>query len=178
MRIKTSWVALSVVVLALGLLLVASREDFLFSNRSAPPGTNVSAEPTAPSLTTPTPSSTPPAPRLLRRQLPPRPQIAHQHRRLHRHAQAPTAPAAPPHCAITVPPAATATAPAPPAPTAAAPSARPRRQPPTAAAASSTTPPPDCNCALCAPVSRTAGRDSRSPAAAERVAGGSRDVGG
>lgn len=43
----------------------------------------------------------------------------------------------------------------------------------------SSSPDPDCNCALCASaVSRTAGRDSRSPAAAERVAGGSRDVGG
>ena len=32
--------------------------------------------------------------------------------------------------------------------------------------------------APCTPDSRTAGRDSRSPAAAERVAGGSQDVGG
>ena len=55
MRIKTSWVALSVVVLAAGLLLVASLWDSLFSGgqqsavpeRSPPPGASVSAEPTA-----------------------------------------------------------------------------------------------------------------------------------
>ena len=69
MRIKTSWVALSVVVLSVGLLLIASLEGSLFSarqhsvvpDRSAPPGTSVPPEPPAPSLTTPTPSSAPPA---------------------------------------------------------------------------------------------------------------------
>ena len=62
MRIKTSWVALAVVVLSVGLLLVASREGFLFSG-SAPRVVIGSAEPTAPSSAIPTPSSTPPAPR-------------------------------------------------------------------------------------------------------------------
>ena len=60
MRIKTSWVALSVVVLAAGLLLVASLWDSLFSGgqqsavpeRSPPPGASVSAEPTAHSNST------------------------------------------------------------------------------------------------------------------------------
>jgi hypothetical protein len=69
-RIKASWAALSVVVLSVGLLLVASLDDSPFIKgqqsvapaRSAPPGTRVSAEATAPSLTTPTPSSAPPAP--------------------------------------------------------------------------------------------------------------------
>ena len=63
LRIKTSWVALSLVVLSVGLLLVASLGDSLFSEgqqsvvleRSAPPGTSVSAEPTASPLTTATP---------------------------------------------------------------------------------------------------------------------------
>ena len=69
MRIKTSWVALSVVVLAAGLLLVASLWHSLFSGgqqsvvpeRSPPPGTSVSAQPTA-SPATPSPA------RLLRHQ--------------------------------------------------------------------------------------------------------------
>ena len=118
MKIKTSWVAVSVAVLALGLLLVASQEDSLFSNRSAPPETNVSAKPTAPSLTAPTPSSTPPAPASTTAgPLAPAP------------APAPTtvAPSAAPPA---TPPAAITTAPA--APTAAAPSAPP---PPAATAA-------------------------------------------
>jgi len=117
-KIKTSWVAVSVAVLALGLLLVASQEDSLFSNRSAPPETNVSAKPTAPSLTAPTPSSTPPAPASTTAgPLAPAP------------APAPTtvAPSAAPPA---TPPAAITTAPA--APTAAAPSAPP---PPAATAA-------------------------------------------
>ena len=121
MKIKTSWVAVSVAVLALGLLLVASQEDSLFSNRSAPPETNVSAKPTAPSLTAPTPSSTPPAPASTTAgPLAPAP------------APAPTtvAPSAAPPA---TPPAAITTAPA--APTAAAPSAPPPATPPAATAA-------------------------------------------
>ena len=71
MRIKTSWVALSVVVLAAGLLLVASLWHSLFSGgrqqsvvpeRSPPPGTSVSAQPTASPLATATPSPAPTAP--------------------------------------------------------------------------------------------------------------------
>ena len=71
MRIKTSWVALSVVVLSVGLLLwlLAERtcpsargSNRPFRNSPVPPGMTVSAGPTAPSLTTPVPSSAPPAP--------------------------------------------------------------------------------------------------------------------
>jgi Putative peptidoglycan binding domain len=63
-RIKASWVVLSVVVLSVGLLLVASLDDPYFTDgqrsdvpvRSVPPRTGVSAQPAAPAVTTPTPS--------------------------------------------------------------------------------------------------------------------------
>lgn len=156
-RIKTSWVALAVVVLSVGLLLVASREGFLFSG-SAPPGMIGSAEPTAPSSAIPTPSSTPPAPRAAAPSatLPPEQRPAPP--------PAPTAaagslaPAPPVPTAIapsTVPPAATAAAPAPPAPTAAAPSEQPAPPPaPTAAGPSAHTPPAPA--AVARPASPTA----------------------
>ena len=135
-RINTNWVALSVVVLALGLLLVASQEDSLFSNRSAPPGTNVSAEPTAPSLTTPTsPStslaSTAAAPTATPTPLPSEPLAP---------PPAPTA-VTPSTAPPATPPAATAAAPAAPTPTAVA-SEQPASPPaPTAAGPSAPAPP-------------------------------------
>ena len=68
-RITFSWVALSIVVLSVGLLLVASLDDSLFvkgqpsvvAAPSGPPRTGVSAESTAPPSTTPAPSLMPPA---------------------------------------------------------------------------------------------------------------------
>ena len=122
MRIKTSWVALSVVVLAAGLLLVASLWDSLFSGgqqsavpeRSPPPGASVSAEPTA------TTAIPPPAPTAAAPSARPAPMPSAQ-------------PGAPPTAAVPstppAPPPPTAAAP-PPAPTAAVPSA-PGNAPPT-----------------------------------------------
>ena len=112
-RIKFSWVALSVVVLSVGLLLVASLDDSLFikgrqsvvPEPSVPPATGVSVAPTA-SLTTPTPPSTPPAPTA---GMPSGRPAAMQSEQ----------PAPPPAPSAPAPPAATA-----PAPTATAPSAR------------------------------------------------------
>ena len=137
MSIKISWVALSVVVLSVGVLLVASREDSLFSEwqpvvpeRSAPPGTSVSADSTAPSLATPTPSSAPPAPMAAAPSAKPAPMPPEQPAP----PPAPTAagPSAPSETALPTTP------PAPPAPTVAAPSVPPPATPSTAAAA----PPP------------------------------------
>lgn len=67
-RIKATWVAVTVVIISVGLLLVASLDDSLFIKGqlsidpapSIPPGTSGPAEPTAPSLARPTPS--PPTP--------------------------------------------------------------------------------------------------------------------
>jgi hypothetical protein len=129
-RIKTSWVALSVVVLSVGLLLVASREDLPFSERqqsavpeqSVPPGMTVSAGPTAPSLTTPVPSSAPPAPTAAAPSANPAPMPSEQ-----------PAPSPAPTAAIPPAPSGTAlstTTPTPPAPPAGAPSAEPSAPPP------------------------------------------------
>ena len=142
MRIKTSWVALSVVVLAAGLLLVASLWHSLFSGgrqqsvvpeRSPPPGTSVSAQPTASPLATATPSPAPTAPAPSAR---PAPMPLEQ-------------PGPPPTAAVPSAPgnALPTTRPAPPPPTAAVPSARPfvplPAAPPVAtAAAPAATPPP------------------------------------
>ena len=151
MKIKTSWVAVSVAVLALGLLLVASQEDSLFSNRSAPPETNVSAKPTAPSLTAPTPSSTPPAPASTTAG-PSAPAPAPAPTTVAPSAAPPatppaaitTAPAAPTAAAPSAPPPPAATAAAPaaaPIPTATAPSAPPPSAEPPAATAAAPQPP-------------------------------------
>ena len=141
MRIKTSWVALSIVVLAAGLLLVASLWHSLFSGgqqsvvpeRSPPPGTSVSTQPTAspPATATPSPAPTAPAPSARPAPMP-----------LGQPEPPPTAavPSAPGNALPT-------TRPAPPPPTAAVPSARPfvplPAAPPVAtAAAPAATPPP------------------------------------
>jgi outer membrane biosynthesis protein TonB len=140
LKIKTSWVALVIVVLSVGLLLVASREGSLFSNRSAPPGTNVSAEPT---VTTPTPSSTPPGTTAAA----PAP-LPSEHAAptgaAGLSAPAPPAPSAvaPSTVPPTTPPAATAAAPAAPTPTASTPSEQPARPPAPTPAGPSTPAPP------------------------------------
>jgi hypothetical protein len=144
-RITFSWVALSVVVLSVGLLLVASLDDSLFIKArqsgvpepSVPPTTGVSVAPTA-ALTTPTPPSTPPAPTAGMPSGRPAAMPSEQ-------------PAPPPAPSAPAPPAATA-----PVATAPAPSARaapvPSEQP---AAATS----PDRSHAFCAPASHPAGAD-------------------
>ncbi len=123
MRIKIIWVAIPVAVLSVGLLLVASQEDFLFTERpqsvvperSAPPQ-SVSVAPKAPSLTA-TPSSAPPAPTAAAPSARPAPMPSGQ-------------PPPPPAPAAAVPSAPSGTAPpttpsAPPAPITAAPPAGP-----------------------------------------------------
>ena len=133
MRIKTSWVALSVVVLAAGLLLVASLWDSLFSGgqqsavpeRSPPPGASVSAEPTA------TTAIPPPAPTAAAPSARPAPMPSGQ-------SGAPPTAVVPSTSPAPLPP--TAAAP-PPAPTAAVPSA-PANAPPTTPAAPVPSPPP------------------------------------
>ena len=141
MRIKTSWVALSVAVLSAGLLLVASLEGPLFSDgqpsvvleRSAQPETSASVKPTAPLSTTATPSSAPPAPTVATPSATPAPMPSKQ--------------PAPPPAPAAVPSASSGTAlpttpSAPPAPTAAVPSARPSAPLPAAPPAPTTAAPP------------------------------------
>ena len=142
MRIKTSWIALSVAVLSVGLLLVVGLEGPLFSGgqQSAVPERSgqlgsVSVKPTAPSSTTATPSSAPPAPAAAAPSPKPAPMLSEQ-----------PAPSPAPDAAV---PSALSgavlptTPPARPAPTAAMPSALlPAAPPAPAAAAPAAKPPP------------------------------------